>query len=154
AAGPARTISRSLWLETRADRFALGFIEQLQRHQTFNAHELTRYPPERKPLPSDNPEPYAKDPEMLKSYNSFLTLPAVKVLLEQETEANLDSLSAKFLGGDDNRDHVEVPHRTRYPAAGANQTLEGRMYLVRTLAYGTAAEQWQILPPAMRGIEE
>src|SRR5262245_18173304 len=34
AAGPARTISHSLWLETRAQRFSRGLIEQLQRHQT------------------------------------------------------------------------------------------------------------------------
>ncbi len=41
-AGPARTLSREYWLETRADRFAHGFIEVLENGKKYEAHQLTK----------------------------------------------------------------------------------------------------------------
>jgi hypothetical protein len=146
AAGPARTLTRQYWLETRAKTFAGGFIDFLQQRQMWRAYQLTMHPVSRKPLPPNNADAQ-------KEYREFVQLPAVEAFMAHGEEAQFEILSTKALGGDGNREWVLVRYRLQYPDGDKMTTLDGQMYLERSLLAAGGDEQWQILPPAMRAIE-
>ena len=150
-AGPARTLSREYWLETRADRFAHGFIELLENGKKYEAHQLTKPAVGRKPI-AEGEEPYAKDADSKKAYDTFLKLNAVKALLEERSKANVELSPAKLVGSDDRQDVFAVSYKIPPPEAGGTP-LTGQMYLSRTLAYGTSNEEWQVLPPGLPNSE-
>jgi hypothetical protein len=152
-AGPARSLSRQHWLETRAEHFAAGFANTLLQNKPLAAHQLTKFKLQRKPIPADDPDPYAKDPETKKDYDNFMKLEPVKKLLDQDQKAKFETFLARVVGSDDRMDYVEVGYRIRSEADGKNPPFEGRMYLERIPAIGNSDEDWRVVPPAMRGLE-
>jgi hypothetical protein len=149
AAGPARAITRHVWLESRAEKFAQAFIDLLKHDKAFAAHQLTRNASTRKPFAVEEPDPYAKDADTKKDYDAFLKLDAVKLLLGG-AEAKL--LAANYAMGDDRSDIVAVTYRLSAKSSEI-KPMEVLMYLERTLAYGTQTEQWRIITPAFRPLE-
>jgi hypothetical protein len=152
AAGPARSITRRIWLESRAQRFALAFVDQLEQNKPIAAHQLTRPAAARKPFVAEEPEPYAKDPDAKKDYDAFSKLEPVKFLLAEQKHADVKLLSADYALGDDRSDIVAVTFRFAAPSS-ETKPFDSLMYLERTLAYGTQTEQWRIIPPALRPVE-
>jgi hypothetical protein len=152
AAGPARTITRRVWLESRAERFAQAFIDLLERDKPFAAHQLTRPAASRKPFTVDEPDPYAKDPDAKKDYDAFLKLDAVKFLLAEKKQAEAKLLSSDNVLGDERSDIVAVAYQLSAPSS-ETKPFAVFLYLERTLAYGTQTEQWRIISPAFRPIE-
>jgi hypothetical protein len=150
-AGPARTLSREYWLDTRADRFAHGFVELLENGMKYEAHQLTKPAVGRKPL-AEGEEPYAKDADSKKNYETFLKLDAVKALMDEGTKAKVELTAAKLVGSDDREDIFVVSYKIS-PREAGGAPLTGQIYLARTLAYGTSNEEWQVIPPAMREAE-
>ena len=149
AAGPARAITRHVWLESRAENFAQAFNDLLKHDKPFAAHQLTRNAASRKPFAVEEPDPYAKDADTKKDYDAFLKLDAVKLLLGG-AEAKL--FSANYAMGDERSDIVAVTYRLSAQSSEI-KPMEALMYLERTLAYGTQTEQWRVITPAFRPLE-
>jgi len=149
AAGPARTMSRNLWLQTRGERFARGFVDLLRNNQPLKALELTK-PGPRKPLPANPLESLEKNPEAKKSYDRFLDNELVKALLEWGQNARLEEFSPRFLDSDERHDYVAVHYRI---ASGEKTPVSGDLYLERTVESLTGTEQWRLLPLADHKVE-
>ncbi len=123
AAGPARTITRRYYLETRAVRFADKFMEALQQNHPLEAFQFTLYSGLRKPLRSDQTELETKDDKAKKAYANFLAMPLVKALLVAGDKAKVELDSATLVGSDGGRDDVAVSYRIQFPPdAGAKST--------------------------------
>lgn len=152
-AGPARTLSRQYWLETRAQHVAAGFIDLLQHQRSYDAYQLTKGAILRKPPPADGTDPFAKDPDTKKDFDKFVEQEPIKSLLDPHQKISVESLSAKLVGSDDRLDDMEVDYRLRLAADGKEHSIQGRMYLERSLAYPNGNEQWRIISPAMRNDE-
>jgi hypothetical protein len=152
AAGPARSITRRIWLESRADRFAQAFVDLLEQNKPVAAHELTRPASARKPLVAETPDPFPKDPEGKKDYDAFLKLEPVQFLITGQQKAVAKLISTDFVASDDRSDILAVVFRFEGPPG---ETIPGDqfMYLQRTLAYGTQLEEWQIIRSAFRPVE-
>ena len=118
----------------------------------FSAHQLTRPASTRRPFATEDPDPYAKDPDVKKDYDAFLKLDAVKFLLAEKKHADAKLQSDVYLMGDERSDIVAITYRLS-ASPGETKPLDVQMYLERTVAYGTQTEQWRIIPPAFRPIE-
>jgi hypothetical protein len=151
-AGPAHTISRRYYLETRAARFGEKFMQLLQQNQPLVAFQLTRPAATRKPLAADEADPFPKDEKAKKAYQEFLQLSPVKSLRQAGSQTKFELLSSTFFAGNESRDDVALQFRILAPAGGDAKTTATTtlMYVERMLAYGSHTEQWQIIPPALR----
>ena len=147
-AGPARTFSRQYYLKARAARFGEKFIEMLEQNQPLPAFQCTLPPGLRKPLTGDADEIFAKTPDRKASYDAFLKIPPVKALLDAGSQAKVDLLSARVVGGDESDDGVEVRYRITTTGDGA-KSMVVFMDALR-LQSGRSTEQWQIISPALR----
>ena len=152
AAGPARSITRRIWLESRAERFAQAFVDLLEQNKPVAAHELTRPASARKPLIAETPDPFPKDPEGKKDYDAFLKLEPVQFLISGQPKAVAKLMSTDFVASDDRSDILAVMFRFEGPP-GEPKPGDQFMYLQRTLAYGTQLEEWQIIRSAFRPVE-
>src|SRR5262245_11838169 len=77
-AGPARAITRNIWLQTRAERIAHVFVDLLRQAKPLEAHELTKLASQRKPLAPNTLEQIQKNPDMKREYDRFLNCELVK----------------------------------------------------------------------------
>jgi hypothetical protein len=144
-AGPARTMSRHFWIQTRAERFAAGFIELLQENQPYIAQQFTLHPEQRKLAAADLPGMIEKDQKAKDAFDAFLKREPVKSLLEYGKKAKVELLSSEILG-EEPRDDVGVRYRITIPKdGGGTKSFDAELILERSLSYAGKAEQWQIL---------
>ncbi len=152
-AGPARAITRNLWLETRAERLARVFLGLLQQNKPLEAHELTKTASHRKPLGPNALELIEQNPDMKREYDRFLNGQLVKTLLEQGETVEIELSSASLLGSSERQDVLTVPYRIESKDPGKPLSLSGEIGLERTTELMTEKEQWRIMPMVQRGEE-
>jgi hypothetical protein len=150
AAGPARTISRRYYLETRAVRFADQFMQALQQNHSLLAFQFTIYSGLRKPLQPDQTDLGTKDDKAKKAYADFLASPLVKAILESGDKTKIELDSATLVGSDGGRDDVIVAYHIQFPPDAAAKSTTVFLDLARGLTLPGNTEQWQVEPPAMR----
>ncbi len=148
AAGPARTVSRHWWLQTRAEKFADGFMDLLQQNQPYIAQQFTLHPSQRKLAAADLPGLIAKNAKTQEAFDKYLKREPVKTLLEFGKKAKVERLSSQVLA-EDERDDFGVRYRITVPEdGGGTRSLEVSLIVERSLSYTGKAEQWQILDMA------
>jgi len=147
AAGPAHTVTRRYYLETRAVRFAGQFMQLLKQNRRLAAYQLTLPSGLRKPLMVDQTELDTKDPKTLAAYTTFQTEPLIKSLLESDDHVKIELASADLVGSEPGRDDVAVSYRLQFPADSAAKSTTVLLDVARTLSYTGHTEQWQIIPP-------
>lgn len=150
-AGPAHTVTRRVWIDKRAAEFADGFLRLLQNGDVDIAYQLTRPPATRKTAaagaaPHGN-EAEQRDPREPDPYQEFLTKEPTPTLLREKTNAKLERLLVDTVGDDDRGEYLRATYRMTYPDGGGTKSLEFRLVVQRSIAYGSLAEQWQILWP-------
>jgi hypothetical protein len=152
-AGPARAITRNIWLETRAERVAHVFVELLRQNKPLEAHELTRAASQRKPLGPNALELIQKNPDTKREYDRFLSSELVKTLLEWGETAQVDLSSVSFLGSNEHQDVLTVQYHIASKDAAKPLSLSGEIGLERTTELMTGSERWRVIPMAQRGEE-
>jgi hypothetical protein len=153
-AGPARTVSRRYYLETRAAHFAVKFMELLQQNQPAAAFQLTLPAGARKPIAADGADADEKNPSAKKAYDDFLALAPVKSLLRMGPQAKLELLSSTISASGDAQDEVVVRYRIHNPEVNGAKSTTVLMDVQRTLAYSSQTEQWRIVPWALSETEQ
>jgi len=152
-AGPARAITRNLWLETRAERIAQVFVDLLRENKPLEAHELTKAASQRKPLGENAMELIEKNPDMKREYERFLNTELMKTLLERGETAEVELSSASFLGSNERQDVLTVPYHIGSKDAAKPLSVSGEIGLERTTEMMTGRELWRVMPMAQRGEE-
>jgi hypothetical protein len=152
-AGPARAITRNIWLETRAERIAHVFVDLLGKNKPLEAHELTKPASQRKPLGPNALESIEKNPDMKREYERFLNSELVKTLLERSETVRVELSSASLLGSNERQDVLELQYRIESKDAAKPLSLNGEIGLERTTELMTGREQWRVMPLAQRGEE-
>jgi hypothetical protein len=154
AAGPARAITRNLWLETRAERLAHVFVDLLRQNKPLEAHELTKVASQRKPLGDNALELIQKNPDMKREYERFLSSELVQTLLERGKTAEVGLSSASFLRSDEGRDALTVEYHITTRDQDKPLTLSGQIGLERTVELMTGKERWRVIPMVQTGEEQ
>ncbi len=142
-AAPAHTLTRQYWLESRAEAFADEYIELLRQGRPFAAYQLMLYPTLRKPLNTELPADYDKDPRAKQKYERFLQAEPALTLLAQRDRANFQRLSCQLLSSDDESDRVALRYRISPPQTGAAPVVI-QLTVLRFLDGKTGREQWRI----------
>jgi hypothetical protein len=151
AAGPARAISRNIWLETRAQRLARVFVDLLRENKPLEAHELTKTGSQRKQPAPNALEVIEKNPDMKREYDRFLKNDLVKALLEQGEKAQIESLSVSFLSSDEGRETMIVHYHITSSDPAQPLSFPGEIVLQRSTEQLTGKEQWRVMPVAPAG---
>jgi hypothetical protein len=152
-AGPARAITRNLWLETRAQRIAQVFVDLLRQNKPLEAHELTKPASQRRPHGPNALELIQKNPDVKREYDRFLNGELVKTLLERGESADVELASASFLGSNERQDVLTVPYHIGSKDAGKSVSVSGEIGLERTTELMTGRELWRVMPLAQHGEE-
>jgi hypothetical protein len=141
-AGPVHTVSRNLWLGSRAATFADGWFELLRHNQTHEAHQMSLRPFMRLPLGQRIAESYARDPEMEAAYERFLQNPVVEFALAAGGHLQARRRAIERLGEDPTSTHFAAVYELRRDDEPDRQ-LTAYLHLQRITERGQIAK-WQV----------
>jgi hypothetical protein len=140
-AGPARTISRQLYLESRAAAVCERFFEFLKEKNPHAAHQLRERASMRKVLSDKLAQGYDKDAGSQASLDKFVAEEPMKTLLEVGDKVKIERVSTETIGHDDRTDVFSI--RYEITATGRSSMLVS-IGVQRTLDLATGMETWQI----------
>ena len=142
AASPARTISRNLWLESRAQEFADLLFQYLAEGDTYRAHQLTLSPDARLPIDADLESLYSEElKNQLKQV--FRAGSAAHKLLELGQNARYQHIETRITPIRTYEDWVNLGYEVTDVRDDTAEPIRLNLLLTRTVSIADN-EQWQI----------